>query len=336
MTKDGAEENGLEASTLVFWSSAFIALVLFLIALLLFEVAALLLLGPDWTISTIVVSAIEATVSGGSQQSASVNPLDLLISAAGTFGSLAVSLALTAVYLSQNDIMQEQVETQTEQLESMRQEKVPLLGVHEKGLQLHDGKPKTESSSDSEFTITEHENGFWASIGVENHGGETAQQVHLACLVYFPDCPNNPPLVSGECAMESARTVTDSPVGNGALITPEPGLELLRGEPKLALPTTHGAGRTTFQGKIAEQLVDEKNRVRFGFVLIYTNSMEQVFCRPLSGFSANPRSFDSFNKSDITAETLTSQSGDYKVTRLIDDLNWTVPSDVFDSHDQVT
>jgi len=176
---------------------------------------------------------LQSSTGEQAQQGTITNARGFLVSTAGTLGSLAVSLALTGVYLSQNNIMQDQVETQTKQLRSMRQEKLPLLGVHEGGVELHDTKPVVENTDDSSLEVSDGEEGCWASVAVENHGDEIAQQVHMACLIDFPEIADKPPLVSGFCAMESTKTVTDSPVGNGALVSSETGLVLLRGMPRL-------------------------------------------------------------------------------------------------------
>lgn len=334
------EENSSRGSMLkyAFFGGAGI---LFVVTSLLFGVAALIIFCPDSVLSRVILSLLKSSTTEQAQQSTTSNPRGFLVSTAGTLGSLAVSLALTGVYLSQNDIMQdqvgamqEQVQTQTKQLRSMRQEKLPLLGVHGDGVELHDTKPVVENPDDSPLTVSAGEDGCWASVAVENHGDEIAQQVHMACLIDFPEITDEPPLTSGVCAMESTKTVTDSPVGNGALVSSETGLVLLRGMPRLQEKTPHGFERTTFRDKITTQLIDEEQTVRFGFVLIYTNAMEQRFKVTLSSRTAKPDNFDSNEKSDVTADTLMSRSTKYRTEDLIRESGWEIPDDVFVSHDE--
>jgi|AntRauMinimDraft_4_1070384.scaffolds.fasta_scaffold02054_1 hypothetical protein len=329
------EENNSRSSSLkyVFFGGAGL---LFVITILLFGVAASIIFCPDSVLSRITLSFLQSSTGEQAQQGTITNARGFLVSTAGTLGSLAVSLALTGVYLSQNNIMQDQVETQTKQLRSMRQEKLPLLGVHEGGVELHDTKPVVENTDDSSLEVSDGEEGCWASVAVENHGDEIAQQVHMACLIDFPEIADKPPLVSGFCAMESTKTVTDSPVGNGALVSSETGLVLLRGMPRLRENTPHGFEKTTFRDKITTQLLEEKRTVRFGFVLIYTNSMEQTFRVALSSRTAKPENFDSYDKTDVTSDILIDRSTEYRIQRLIEESGWEMPKDVFVPHDQHT
>lgn len=308
--------------------------VLFLITALLFGVAASIVFCPDWVLSQGALSLLQSSAREQTQQSIASNPRGFLVTTAGTLGSLAVSLALTGVYLSQNDIMQDQVEAQTQQLRSMRQEKLPLLGVHGDGVELHDTKPLVEDPDDSPLEMSTGDEGCWASVAVENHGDEIAQQAHMACLIDFPEIEDEPPLVSGICAMESTKTVTDSPVGNGALVSSGTGLVLLRGTPRLHERTPHGFERTTFRDKITTQIIDEGRTVRFGFILIYTNSMEQRFKVNLSSRTARPENFDSYEKTDVTSDRLMDRSTKYPTKDLIKESGWNMPEDVFVPHDQ--
>lgn len=307
---------------------------LFVITSLLFGVAVSLVFWPDSVLARITLVLLQTSAGEPSQQGTTANPRGFLVSTAGILGSLAVSLALTGVYLSQNDIMQEQVETQTKQLRSMRQEKLPLLGVHGDGVELHDTKPEVENPDGSPLEVSQGEEGFWASVAVENHGDEIAQQVHMACLIDFPEIADEPPLASGVCAMESTKTVTESPVGNGALVSSETGLVLLRGMPRLRENTPHGFQKTTFRDKITTQLIDENQTVRFGFVIIYTNAMEQTFKVTLSSRTAKPENFNNYKKTDVTADTLMDRSTKYRTQRLIQESGWEMPEDVFVPHDR--
>lgn len=329
------EEEGTNSNSSWLKYSAFIgASVLFSITAFLFGVAASIVFFPDWALSQTALSLLQSPAKEQAQQSIASNPRAFLVTTAGTLGSLAVSLALTGVYLSQNDIMQNQVETQTKQLRSMRTENLPLLGVHGDGVELHDTKPLVENPDESPLEVSSGEEGCWASVAVENHGDEIAQQVHMACLIDFPEVEDEPSLVSGVCAMESTKTVTDSPVGNGALVSSGTGLVLLRGKPRLRQKTPHEVEQTTFRDKITTQLIDEGRTVRFGFVIIYTNSMEQRFKVTLSSRTAKPENFDSYEKTEVTSDLLMDRSTKYPTKDLIEESGWKLSEDVFVPHSE--
>lgn len=306
---------------------------LFLLTVILFATAALTIFFPECSLSQFILSLLQFTGEQQSQQGSSPNARAFLVSTAGTFGSLAVSLALFGVYLSQNDIMQNQVATQTEQLKSMRQETMPFLGVDEDGVELHDAKPLVEDPENDPLAVSAGEDGYWVSVGVENHGAQIAHQVHMACLIDFPDLDGEPPLTPGVCAMESTKTVTDSPVGNGALVSSASGLMLLRGTPRLRDPTEDEPEETYFVPNISTQLIDNERTVRFGFVLIYTNSMEQHFKVTLTSWTAKPENFDQYDKSEVTAEKLLQQSTTYPTDQLIEEIGWEIPTDTFVPHE---
>lgn len=310
------------------------ASVLFLVTLILFAVATVTIFFPDCFITRYTLSLLQFSGEQQSQQGSTPNARAFLVSTAGTLGSLAVSLALFGVYLSQNDIMQNQVETQTQQLKSMRQETMPFLGVHGDGVELHDTKPIVENPDTSPLEVSDGDDGCWISVGVENHGAQIAHQVHMACLVDFPDLEDEPPLSPGVCALESTKTVTDSPIGKGALVSSASGLMLLRGTPRLRENTAYGSEKTTFRDKIIMQLLDKERTVRFGFILIYTNSMEQDFKVTLTSWSAKPENFDSFDKTDVSATQLVERSTEYPTERLIEESGWEIPTDTFVAHEE--
>lgn len=306
---------------------------LFLLTVILFATAALTIFFPECSLSQSILSLLQFTGEQQSQQGISPDARAFLVSTAGTFGSLAVSLALFGVYLSQNDIMQNQVATQTQQLKSMRQETMPFLGIDEDGVELHDSKPIVEDPDKDPLAVSTGENGCWVSVGVENHGAQIAHQIHMACLIDFPELDGEPPLTPGVCAMESTKTVTDSPVGNGALVSSASGLMLLRGTPRLREPIDGGPEDTYFIPNISTQLIDNERTVRFGFVLIYTNSMEQYFKVTLTSWTAKPANFDQYDKTELTAEKLLQQSTKYPTDRLIKDIGWEIPAGTFVPHE---
>jgi len=340
MSSDEEKEETNSRTSWLKYTSFIGAGLLFSITAVLFGVVASIVFCPDSVLSRAALSLLQSSAKEQTQQNIANNPRGFLVTTAGTLGSLAVSLFLTGVYLSQNDIMQDQVgvmqdqvETQTKQLRSMRQEKLPLLGVHGDGAELHDTKPVVENPDDSPLEVTSGDEGCWASVAVENHGDETAQQVHMACLIDFPEVEDEPPLVSGICAMESTRTVTDSPVGSGALVSSGTGLVLLRGTPHLRERTSRGFERTTYRDKITTQIIDEERTVRYGFVLIYTNSMEQRFKVTLSSWTAKPQNFDRYEKTDVTSDLLMARSTEYRTKDLIKESGWKMPEDLFVSPD---
>jgi hypothetical protein len=349
---------------------------LFLLTLILFGLAAVTIFFPECSVTQSILSLLQSSGAKQSAQSSTPSARAFLIDTAGTFGGLALSLALFGAYISQNvimqnqeetqtkqletmenqvethseqiDIMEDQVETQTQQLQamedqvetqtkqvkSMRQETMPFLGVHGDGVELRDFKPEVENPDSNPLDVTDGDEGTWVSVGVENLGAQIAHQVHMACLIDFPDLEDEPPFLPGVCAMESTKTVTDSPVGKGALVSAASGLMLLRGTPYFCEDTEHGPQKAVFLPNLITQLREKERKVRFGFVLIYTNSMEQYFKTTLNSWTAKPENFERYDLSDIFANTLIQHSSSYPTDHLIEDIAWEIPTETFESFEE--
>lgn len=349
---------------------------LFLLTLFLFGLAAVTIFTPECPITNLISSLLQSSGPQQSAQNSTPSATTFLINSAGTFGGLALSLALFGAYISQNVIMQnqeetqtkqletmedqveahseqleimedqvethteqlqameDQVETQTKQVKSMRQETMPFLGVHGDGIELHDSKPEVENPDSDPLEVSDGDEGFWVSVGVENLGGQTAHQVHMACLIDFPELDEDPPYYSNECAMESTKIVTDPPVGSGALVPTDSGLMLLRGEPCLSIDPDNENDIAPFKGNIITQLIEEERHVRFGFVLIYTNSMEQNFKVNLTSWSALPENFDEYEPTDVSAEILIQRSSEYPTSKLIQEIGWEIRADTFEPYEE--
>lgn len=335
---------------------------LFLLTLFLFGLAAVTIFFPECSVTQSILSQLQSSGAQQSAQSSTPSARAFLIDTAGTFGGLALSLALFGAYLSQNVLMQnqektqtkqletmedqvethteqlqameDQVETQTKQVKSMRQETMPFLGVHGDGIELHDSKPEVENPDSDPLEVSDGDEGFWVSVGVENLGGQIAHQVHMACLIDFPELDEDPPYYSNEGAMESTKTVTDPPVGSGALVPTDSGLMLLRGEPCLSIDPNNENDQTLFKENIITQLIEKERHVRFGFVLIYTNSMEQDFTVNLTSWSALPENFDEYEPTDVSAEILIQQSSEYPTSRLIQEIGWEIRADTFEPYEE--
>jgi hypothetical protein len=68
--------------------------------------------------------------------------------------------------------------------------------------------------------------------------------------------------------------------------------------------------------------------VRFGFVLIFSNSVNENFKIPLEpAYSVSPSQFGSYE--DITLERLKQEGVVYNIYDLIEDTNWSIPQEVF-------
>jgi len=255
--------------------------------------------------------------------------MDLLIGAIGALGSLSLSLALAAIYLSQNRILETQADI-------MNRQKLPLIAAHEDGVQLHDGRPSLDNvTSDGQLQISTSETGPYVSVAVENHGEEAAEQVQMACLVDVPSTDTQR-IHTGVTELTTDEMVTEPPAGQGALLPPTKKLTLLYGTPTLSSSPQSVNEDKMFVGGIADQLQklsDEESDtadsvVRFGFVLIFSNSVNDYFEIPLeSAYSVSSSSFEDYD--DITINTLKERSIVYNIHDLMEDVNWSQPEDVF-------
>lgn len=269
--------------------------------------------------------------------------IDLLIGAVGATGSLSLSLALAAIYLSQNQILDTQTDIQRSQTKIMNRQKLPMVAAHESGIQLHEGRATLEEiDSDGTLCISTKGSGPYVSVAVENHGEEAAEQVQLACLVDVPSV-DEPQIHTGVAELTVDGMFTKPPRGEGALLPPTKDLALLRGTPLLSSSPTTVKETIMFVGGIADQLrelrsdeSDEEtanessNRVvRFGFVLIFTNSANQTFMIPLeSAYSVRAKQFA--DSEDVTLTALGQKSVVYDIDDLIKDIEWSISEEAFE------
>lgn len=263
--------------------------------------------------------------------------VDLLIGAVGTTGSLSLSLALAAIYLSQNRILHSQSQIQKDQAKIMQRQKVPMVAAHESGLRFHEGKPTLEAvSPDGSPEISTNGTDPYVSIAVENHGSEPANQLQLACLVDVP-ADDDPLIHCGVAELTVDDMVTEPPRGKGALLPPTDSLSLLRGIPALSASSNTVQDTKMFVGGIVEQLQklngESGGSVRFGFVLIFTNSVEERFKIPIEpAYSINVEAIPEVMDEDerATFTTLRERAVVYDIDELIDeDTGWTIPEEAF-------
>lgn len=313
---------------LILWG---LAVGFFLIVLLGAILIGYLLIAPSSSIAASLIELFQTAEGSPPNQAALGNVISLLVNGVGIAGSLAVSLALAAIYLSQNRILDQQTTIQDQQAWIMKRQHVPFLASHPDGVQLHAGRPSLETGSTAKkLEITEGEPGTWVSAGIENHGEETAEQIQLACLIDFPDIERDPPLYPHVCELEADGMITKPPQSEGALLPPNQGITLLRGHPRFSLGPDQEADFAMFCGSLQEQLLEEENRVRFGFVLIYANAMGQLFKLPLDdAYTASPDSFADLSELDV--KQLAERTGPYGIEQLMDDVDWKIPSHVFKS-----
>lgn len=335
-TSDDADQDDRSA---IFYLFALLAGLLFIITLLCGVVFAIIILSPDSKFAESAVATLQIGGGNQAQDSGSGGAGDLLVNIIGASGSLAVSLTLAAIYISQNRILEKQTDIQDQQADIMRQQRLPLLGAHRSGARLHENRPDLDDSTAEDCKIKEEkhdDSGPWVSVCVENHGDEAAEQVHLACLVHFPDLDETgaPPLLPGTCAMEATDMTTDPPHGDGALMTPDSGITLLRGTPRFIQESVAGDQPAPFRAKLGKQLLKQENRVRFGFVLVYTNSMDQKLQVKLKpAYTAKPEEFSDLEMSKLTVKHLVERSGEYQIEDLINELAWEIPTEQFVPHD---
>lgn len=268
--------------------------------------------------------------------------IDLLIGATGVTASLSLSLALAAIYLSQNRILNTQSNIHRMQTDIMKNQRVPVITVHESGIRLHGGRPTLEKvRDDGSLAITETGDTPHVSVGVENHGDEIAEQIQLACLVDVPST-SDPQIHTGVSELNTDGMFTKPRKGKGAILPPSKNFTLLRGTPILSSSPTDVTNRMMFVGGIAEQLQSLRDQalnentkdsdpsvVRFGFVLIFTNSVGQDFQVPLStAYSVDATQFE--EDEEITLPALEHKAVDYDIDDLIEESGWTIPEATFE------
>jgi hypothetical protein len=137
--------------------------------------------------------------------------------------------------------------------------------------------------------------------------------------------------------------VTKPPRGEGAYLSPTKEVTLLHGTPALSSGPSRSSSRKMFLGGIENQLSVDNNEisddeedtesitVRYGFVLIFTNSVREEFHIPLeNAYSITSSRYS--GEEDLTLETLRNESVVYDIDDLIEDISWTVPSEAFADH----
>lgn len=300
-----------------------------------------------WPHSGLANSLLEILSVGQDSESTvgMTSVIDLLIGIVGATGSLSLSLALAAIYVSQNRILSGQKEIQEDQANIMRRQKLPEIAAHESGICFHDGAPSLEKvGNDGKLDIRTTGSGPYVSVTVRNHGDETAEQVQLACLIEIQSV-DKPQLYSGVAELTADSMFTKPPRGEGALLPPTEKLELLYGTPALSSsPETVSEPMRFINGikKQAKALKDEETAsseadspvgtIRFGFVLIFTNSVNERFHIPIE----NAYSLDTDvlgEDENMTLNSLKERAVVYDIEDLIKDLDWSIPEEAFAERD---
>jgi hypothetical protein len=251
-------------------------------------------------------------------------------------------LALAAIYLSQNRILNSQSDIQKTQTTIMKRQNVPVVTSHESGVKLHAGRPSLGKVTDDGKVMTPTDgNRSYVSVAVKNHGNEIAEQVQLACLVNVVSI-EDPDIYTGVTELTVDGMHTKPPQGEGALIPPSRELSLLRGKPTLSPDSEDVTERKMFVAGIADQLLNldhadkgddsqsESRAVRFGFVLIFTNSVNERFKIPLDqAFSVNTAHFEEQEPDEVTITDLRDAANEYSIDDLMEDVDWSIPEEAF-------
>lgn len=334
MTEGDSEAN--ERSDL-FKGLAGLAALFFLIAIAGVGILASILSDPGSGIGSGLVNLVTNT-QGSESGLGSV--IDLLIKGISAAGSLSLSLALAAIYLSQNRILNTQVDIQETQAEIMSRQKLPSITAHPDGVFLHTGKPTLNKvNEDGSLEISTSGSGTYLCVSVENHGEEAAEQVQMACLVDVSGTDIQT-IYPGVTELTIDGMVTKPPQGEGAYLSPTKEVTLLHGTPAFSSGPSSSCSKRMFLGGIENQLsiddeemLDDEDHtepitVRYGFVLIFTNSVREEFHIPLE--NAYSITSDRYSgEEDITLDTLRDKSVVYDIDELIEDISWTVPSEAF-------
>lgn len=318
-----------------FWVLASLAVAFFLLSIAGIGLLMGIVIFPQSWAGDLLITIINVGLGDASARGLG-SGFELLIGGIGTSGSLSLSLALAAIYVNQNGILQTQTEIQQLHADIMRREKYPILAAHSSGVGFHDGKPTLCShEEEGELDISTSENGPHVSIAVENHGDETAEQAQLACLVDTPEPDDETTLLPNVAKLTADGMYTTPPKGHGALLPPTNGLDLLYTTPVLSSSRGSTSTSTMFVGGIEDVLRDidwdggaDPPVVRFGFVLIFSNSMNDRFKIPLeSAYSISVSEVD--ESEDLTLTGLRQKAVTYNINDLIEDLDWSIPEDEF-------
>lgn len=304
-----------------------LAVVSLVVALITGVAAFVLLYYPDWMTWNQVLPEVYGTSETDSATDSLFPLLDFLVGIAGTTGSLGATFALAAIYLSQNRILDDQKAIQETQTKLIGHQNLPLLEVN-RDLELHDNRPDFDPESRDIIDDTDHP-GPWASVIVENYGDEAAEQIQLVSLIHLPDSDGTK-LIAGIEPLAATRMTTQLTSDSGALVLPDGKPTFLRGRPKFGIEGNHGPQTTTFKNELLTQLYENEQRVRFGFVLIHTNSMTQPMQVKLNAYSIKPADISGIDKDDFTMTDLQDCAGSYSIEKLIHtDLDWSLSADEF-------
>lgn len=283
------------------------------------------------------VSVLSVPGDGGTAPAPSAFYLEL----AGVVGSLALSLALAAIYVGQNDVLRrhemildEQTTIQHEQTRIAARRGHPLLAPHSEGVSLVGGDPTLETFSDGTIGITTDDDDTpRVCAAVENHGDVVAQQLQVVCLVDYavtdgvPDLPDE--VFPGIADVSVNGVATEPPSGEGGVLPPTGDLRLLVASPQFSAEPGHDGGFRRFLGAIESHLADGEAQLRFGFVLVYTNAVGSPFKTVLEpGYAVDPTQYDP-ETDDLTLDRLRCLATAYDTADLVEDLDWEIPASVF-------
>jgi hypothetical protein len=335
-----ADENSAENSGWFYFLSILSGL-FFLFAVAGVLLLAYILLQPHSDIASTLLTILSIGQGGGASTGLR-SVIDLLIGGVGASGSLSLSLALAAIYLSQNQILETQLDIQDTQTDIMKRQKLPVVAAHESGVQLHEGRPTLDRiSPDGTLNISTSGDGPYVSVAVENHGEEAAEQIQMACLVDVPS-EEDPLIHTGVTELTVDGMFTKPPEGEGALLPPTKNISLLRGTPILSSsqttvdkPKMCVSGITDQLQKLSDDGSDDETGdvspekvVRFGFVLIFSNSVNDKFNIPLEpAYSVSPSQFE--RDDDVKITTLKQKAVVYNINDLIEETSWSIPNEAF-------
>jgi hypothetical protein len=151
-----------------------------------------------------------------------------------------------------------------------------------------------------------------------------------------------PTIYPGVAELTVDGMFTKPPRGRGALLPPTKDLALLWGTPVLSSSPATVKETKMFVSGILDQLQELRNDesdgnttneslhkvIRFGFVLIFTNSVNERFKIPLEpAYSVNVGQFD--EGEDVTLTTLGQRAVVYDIDDLIEDIDWSIPEEAF-------
>lgn len=292
-------------------------------------------------------------------------PPAFYVELAGVAGSLALSLALAAIYVRQNDVLRRQTEIQRDQTEVLAEQTEiqrdqttilddqteiqrdqteiqrdqtriaarrghPLLTFRRGSLSLVAGDPTLKRGPDG-VTEVEVDGGGDAAprvcAVVENHGEVVARRLQLVCLVdYAGEEPTPPDRVFPGIADVTVDSVsTEPPSGEGGFFPPREEPCLLVATPQFSSASDYGGGFRRFLGGVESHLEDGDEQIRFGFVLVFTNAVGSPFEIVLEPGYAVDPADYDGETDELTVDRLRDLATGYDTADLVDDLDWEIP-----------